>query len=119
MENSFHEDVFYEYFRPIRHPAAQYDIWGGYGLETFGADLDLVRSAAQDQVWTVVDGDRDQWILPGLLYVNRVCHLITALAHNDAQIQFRVAYNARSLTALGLARRIAALSRLLRERCAS
>jgi hypothetical protein len=36
-----HEDVFYHYFKPYRHPAAQYEIWGGLGLETFGSDLAL------------------------------------------------------------------------------
>jgi len=38
-----HEDAFYEFFRPYRHPQAQYDIWGGIGLETFGRDLELVK----------------------------------------------------------------------------
>src|SRR5271169_5785406 len=38
-----HEDAFYEYFKPYRHPDACYDIWGGLGLETFGKDLDTVR----------------------------------------------------------------------------
>lgn len=30
-----HEDTFYEYFKPRRLREAQYDIWGGHGLETF------------------------------------------------------------------------------------
>ena len=38
-----HEDAFYEYFKPIRHPEAHYDIWGGHGLETFGSDFEIVR----------------------------------------------------------------------------
>lgn len=113
MGSAFHEDVFYEYFRPFRHPASQFDIWGGHGLETFGDDLVLVQNYAQDYVWTVIDGDEDQWILAGLLYVNRVCHLLTELPHNNVQIHFRSARSARSLTALGLTRRLSTLSRLM------
>ena len=41
---TFHEDVFYEYFRPFRHDKSEFDIWGGLGLETFGHDLHLIRN---------------------------------------------------------------------------
>ena len=49
--NAFHEDVFYEYFRPFRHPSANFDIWGGLGLETFGDDLKLVRDYDENFVY--------------------------------------------------------------------
>ena len=43
----FHEDVFFEYFEPYRHPEANFDdIWDGIGLETFGADIEIVRQLA-------------------------------------------------------------------------
>lgn len=29
---TFHEDVFYEHFRPFRHDKSEFDIWGGLGL---------------------------------------------------------------------------------------
>ena len=54
----FHEDVFYEYFKPYRHPLSHHDIWGGHGLETYGEDFDLVRTLDPLYVWTVVDADR-------------------------------------------------------------
>jgi hypothetical protein len=112
----FHEDVFYEHFRPFRHPSAHFDIWGGHGLETFGADLQIVKSYSEDFVWTVVDGDKgdDQWITPGLHYVNRVCYLLTELPHGGASVEFRIAREAGSLTPLGLNRRISTLRRILR-----
>lgn len=111
---NFHEDVFYEYFHPFRHPAAQFDIWGGYGLETFGADLQLVRSYDQRYLWTVVDGDVDQWIVPGFHLVNRICYLVTECPHNDAMIAFRLARYERSLTDVGLARRLCTLRRVFK-----
>lgn len=111
----FHEDVFYEYFRPFRHPAAQLDIWGGYGLETYGSDLQLVREYDQRHVWTVVDGDVDQWIVPGLRYVNRICYLLTERPHYNVALEFRISRYGSSITQLGLARRIRTLRRLLPE----
>ena len=110
---AFHEDVFYEYFRPFRHPDAEFDIWGGHGLETFGADLALVRNYDPNYVWTVLDGDTDQWIVSGLYRVNRVCYLLTEVPHRGAAIEFRVSRSASSLSRLGLTRRIATLRRIL------
>jgi hypothetical protein len=111
----FHEDVFYEYFRPFRHPSAHFDIWGGHGLETFGADLQIVKSYSVDFVWTVVDGDKgsDQWITPGVHYVNRVCYLLTEVPHGGALVEFRIARQPLSLTPLGLKRRVSTLRRIL------
>ena len=113
--STFHEDVFYEYFRPYRHPEAKFEIWGGHGLETFSADLALVRNFDQDFVWTVIDGERDQWIVPGFRYVNRVCYLLTEVPHRGAFFEFRVSPSYPSLTPLGLARRLATVRRLLSD----
>ena len=112
----FHEDVFYEYFRPFRHPEAHFDIWGGHGLETFGDDLRIVQKHDALNVWTVVDGDADQWIVPGLQYVNRVCYLLTEVPHYEAEVSFRVARSLRPISKLGLRRRIATLHRVLAVR---
>jgi hypothetical protein len=113
----FHEDVFYEHFRPFRHPLARFDIWGGHGLETFGDDLQLAFNHDEKHVWTVVDGEvgTDQWIIPGFHRVNRICFLLTEVAHHDAPIEFRIERGPHSLTPIGLARRITTLKRILSE----
>ena len=111
---TLHEDAFYEFFRPCRHPQAGYDIWGGIGLETFGADLELVKSLPVTNVWTVVDGDDgDQWILTGVHSVNRICYLVTEVAHDWQDIQFRIARRGHALTRIGLKRQTNKLERLL------
>ena len=109
-----HEDAFYEYFKPIRHPEAQYDIWGGHGLETFGKDLDIVCGYDPAFRWTVVDGDSgsDQWIITGAHYVNRICYLITEMPHNWIDVEFRVRSRPSSLTSVGLTRQMSSLRRL-------
>ena len=111
----FHEDVFYEFFRPFRHPSSHFDIWGGYGLETFGEDLQIVKNYTENFVWTVVDGCEgpDQWITPGFHYVNRICYLLTEVPHDGASVEFRIAHSPRSLTPVGLARRITTLRRMM------
>ena len=109
-----HEDTFYEYFKPVRHPAAQNDIWGGHGLETYGEDLDIVRRCDPEFLWTVVDGDSGtQWITTGFHYVNRVCYLITEKPHNSVLVTFRVRND--SLTPLDLKRQMSKLKRLMEE----
>ncbi len=69
---TLHEDAFYAFFRPYRHKDASYEIWGGLGLETFGEDLELIKSLPASHVWTVVDGgdDSDQWVLTGTHSIN-------------------------------------------------
>lgn len=103
---TLHEDAFYAFFRPYRHPKSQYDIWGGIGLETFGEDLELVKSLPVTSVWTVVDGDGDQWILPGMHTVNRVCYLITETPHDWREIEFRIPARGYLLTQIGVKRQI-------------
>ncbi len=103
---TLHEDAFYEFFRPYRHPLSNHDIWGGIGLETFGEDLELVKSLPAEYLWTVVDGDGDQWILPGVHTVNRICYLITKTPHNWREVEFRIPRRGYSLTPIGLKRQL-------------
>ena len=112
---TFHEDVFYEHFRPFRHDKSEFDIWGGLGLETFGHDLHLVRSYPTEYVWSVLDGGEgpDQWIAPGIHFVNRVCYMLTEVPHDWADVQFRVHHDLKSLTAIGLKRRLSTLRKTL------
>lgn len=112
---TFHEDVFYQFFRPFRHPDAGFDVWGGHGLETFGSDLEIARNYDSNFVWTVLDGERDQWIVPGFHRVNRICYLLSEVSHQCADIQFRVFSSSSSLTSVGLARRMTTLRKSLRK----
>lgn len=110
----FHEDVFYEYFRPFRHPSAHFDSWGGLGLEAVGGDFEIVRNYDEKFVWTVVDGDGlDQFIATGIHFVNRVCYLLTEVPHDWAPVEFRTEHRPRPITQLGLTRRITTLRRIM------
>jgi len=83
-------------------------------LETFGKDLELVRSLPVESVWTVVDGDdADQWILTGTHTVNRICYLVTEVPHGWKDIQFRIPARGYSLTSLGLQRQVNKIGRFI------
>ena len=112
---TLHEDAFYEGFKPYRHPDASHNIWGGHGLETFGADLEIVRSLDRKYLWTVVEGDngRDAWISPGFHHVNRICYLVTERPHHWIAADFRVPTRPTSLTPIGLARQLRKIEQLL------
>lgn len=116
--SAFHEDAFYGYFHPIRHPEAHHNIWGGLGLETYGEDLNVVHACDANYLWTVCDGDNaTQWIVPGFHQVNRICYLVTAKPHHFVPIEFRVRND--SLTPLGLRRQVTRLMRLTMEYAAA
>jgi len=62
----------------------------------------------------VVDGDdSEQWVLTGIHAVNRVCYLVTEIAHDWREIEFRIPARGYSLTALGLLRQTNKISRLM------
>jgi hypothetical protein len=113
-----HEDVFYDYFKPYRHPKTTCNCWGGIGLETFGGDLDLVRNHDSAYVWTVMDGGEsaDQWIGSGYHFVNRIAYLVTERAHHDLSLDFRVPRRMCGLTRLGMTRQMNQLKRFLIQR---
>ena len=115
-----HEDTFYAYFKPSRHPEAQQSDWGGHGLATHGKDFELVRRLDSDHVWTVVDGENgEQWITPGIHYVNRVCYLVTEVPHAGLEVEFRCPRRMNTLTALGLKRQLNKLRAHIERRSAS
>lgn len=110
-----HEDTFYEYFSPYRHPEAHFNVWGGIGLETFGKDLEIVFKIEPEYLWTVVDDGEgpDQWIATGYHHVNRICHLVTRKPHNWIPVEFRIPHRMTTLTPIGLRRQTTVLERII------
>ena len=114
-----HEDTFYEYFQPYRHPATSMSCFGDLGLETYGKDRELAYSIDSTFMWTVMDGTDNGrlFIYPGLHIVNRVAYLVTKQPHYDLQIGFRCDGRPSSLTPLGLRRQITQLTRYIAAYC--
>lgn len=112
-----HEDTFYEFFVPYRHPKTKSALWNGMGLDSCGNDFQLVRSFDDNYVWTVVDSgcNSDQWITSGIHYVNRICYLVTEKPHNGLMVYFLAPHNLRSLTPLGLKRQLRKLEKAIAQ----
>lgn len=69
----------FEDFLPIKNPNGDYG-WNGTLWETFGRDLEFVRSVPNENVWTLIDGDDGgQVIVSGFHVVNRVGYFVTEL----------------------------------------
>lgn len=112
---TLHEDAFYEFFKPYRHPESCDNIWGGLGLETYGKDYETVLKMDEAYLWTVLDGceSNDQWISPGFHYVNRVCYMVTEKPHLGIDVEFRIPRRCSSLTRIGLLRQTNKITRLI------
>lgn len=56
----------------------------GMVFETYGEDLDFVKTQDQKRIWTVVDGDGENPVITaGFHYVNRIHYVITIKPWED------------------------------------
>ena len=62
---------------------------GSMAFETYGEDLNFVKSQNSLHVWTLVDGDNgESVIVAGYRYVNRIHYIITIKPWDDANLSF-------------------------------
>jgi hypothetical protein len=90
------EDEFLSLYHPEPNdlnPDASFDFGSGGALyETYGEELDYIRSLPVERIWTIVDGDEGRlWLLSGWHLVNRVGYLVTAESRpRDADISVKL-----------------------------
>ena len=74
-------DAFHQRFRPIPNHLddnASEDFGdGGCLFETYGAELDYVRSHPSSRIWTIIDGEDDTVIVSGYHLCNRIGYILT------------------------------------------
>lgn len=65
---------------------------GGCLFETYGPELEFVRSQDPRHVWTLVDGDDgDQYVISGFHWVNRIGYLISIVPlPEDVDVQVHI-----------------------------
>ena len=67
----------FQSFRPIKNPHGNRG-WDGTMFETFGVELNFVRSQPDNKVWTLMnDDDGNLVITSGFHFVNRVGYFVT------------------------------------------
>ena len=65
-------------FQPATNSLTSNAPFDGLMFETFGAELDYVRTMPARQVWTLVEGDENELIIiDGYHLVNRIGYFIT------------------------------------------
>ena len=82
-------DQWFDAYRPtLVHPEPKDGVapedqapYSGTMFETYGEDLDRVMAAPQDKVWTLLEVDGKQYVVPGFHFVNRMGYFITEVSH--------------------------------------
>ena len=89
------EEEWFDKFKPIPNHiddnASFSDGDNGYMFETYGEELDFVKSQEPNRIWTYCDGDdRGTYIFEGMRIVNRIGYFVTTVpfdANKAYQIQ--------------------------------
>ena len=89
------EEEWFDTFKPIPNylddNASFNDGDNGYMFETYGEELEFVKSQEPNRIWTYCDGDDNgTYIFQGMRIVNRIGYFVTSVpfdANKDYQIQ--------------------------------
>jgi hypothetical protein len=84
------EDEWFEQFKPIPNHldenASFNDGEHGYMFETYGDEVEFVKSQDSNRIWTYSDGDDGgTYISDGYHVVNRIGYFVTAVPYDDKQ----------------------------------
>jgi len=84
------EEEWFEEFKPlpnhIDEDASFNDGDQGYMFETYGEELEFVKSQEPNRIWTYCDGDdRGTYIFEGMRIVNRIGYFITTVPFDDSK----------------------------------
>jgi hypothetical protein len=69
-------------YLPITNPITG-DCKTDYSFETYGEELDYIRSHDEHNVWTEMDGDNGVYIVSGYHLVNRIQYYVTDVAWTE------------------------------------
>lgn len=87
METINYDNWFEKYKPQLNHFTSSPDN-DNYTFETFGEELEYVKSQHQNRVWTLLDCDNEEsWIIPGYSWINRMGFFITEIPWESEDIQ--------------------------------
>jgi hypothetical protein len=67
-------DAWAEKYKPVKNHFRNHD---EYSFETYGEEVEYIKSMHPNFIWTWVDGDMCSLIVAGYAYVNRLSYYIT------------------------------------------
>jgi hypothetical protein len=59
---------------------------GSAFFETYGRDLEAVKAADERKVWSIVEGDEGQYLIPGFHVVNLIGYVLSQEPITDEEI---------------------------------
>ena len=77
------EDEWYEKYKPIKNPLDTNASWNGEMFETYGEEIEFVKSTPDNFVWTLLDVDGKSLIVNGQSWVNRMGYFVCEVPWND------------------------------------
>lgn len=89
MFKEISEDEWFEKYKPIKNSIDTNASFDGHMFETYGDELEFVKSQDPNRIWTYGDGDNGStFIWSGYHIVNRIGYFITEVPfENDDEIQ--------------------------------
>ena len=85
MYTSMVYDEWVDTYKPIPNKIAKFP--NGNAFETYGEELDFVRSHDEKFIWTEVDGDGGCYIINGYHFVNRIQYYVCEVASLEPRYQ--------------------------------
>lgn len=87
------EEQFFEEFQPLQNDMVEDSAFGGIKYETYGDELEFVKKAPSNTVWTIIaSGDAIQYS-SGFWTVNRIGYILTKEAwQEDIIVQLDLTY---------------------------
>lgn len=70
-------DYWVDNFKPIQNKISKYPDESLIHFETYGDEVEFVKTQDNNHIWTEVDGDSGTYIISGYHFVNRVSYYIT------------------------------------------
>lgn len=81
-------EQFYNDFKPIKNHLDNNSSYDGYMFETYGEELEFVKSYNVSHVWSIIENDEFNIAVPGLHFVNRVGFFITEIPWTDNTLEY-------------------------------
>ena len=76
-------DYWHETYKPIKNKISKYPDDSLIHFETYGEEVEFVKTHDPKFIWTEVDGDSGTYILAGWHWVNRIHYYITENPWDD------------------------------------
>ncbi len=72
-----HENTWWKKFIPKKNHLDNEASWDGYMYETYGDELEFVRTQPDTHVWTFLQADDKHYVVSGYHLVNRLGYFVT------------------------------------------